>query len=287
MRLAPALILLIASAALLSAGEPGDSVEPVLVRLGPLTLNPSAFLELIGMSRSATTADSVSTHFGNIPLEDTPGESLGSPRHSRLMLKGDLPAGPFHFSAYLERLPELYPRPEPVPVAALLGAGTDRQLGDPGRTDLEPAAVESCGHGHGRDEYGRHRSGLSCWADRLPASPDSGVADHGNLQGGRGMGGRGQLRGEGRPGHGAATLRTGRLRGPDRTWGCRRFGSCRRDSALPPGDAGVLVPAGRLRGPGRGAGGRQRRLHPAGHRGTDQEKPGSLFLRRAGRSEEH
>src|ERR1039457_3985840 len=102
MRLAPALILLIASAALLSAGEPGDSVEPVLVRLGPLTLNPSAFLELIGMSRSATKADSVSTHFGNIPLEDTPGESLGSPRHSRLMLKGDVPAGPFHFSAYLE-----------------------------------------------------------------------------------------------------------------------------------------------------------------------------------------
>jgi hypothetical protein len=101
MRLAPALIL-VASATLLSAGEPSDSFEPVLVHLGPLTLKPSAFLELIGMMRSATTADSVSTHFGNIPLEDTPGESLGSPRHSRLMLKGDLPAGPFHFSAYLE-----------------------------------------------------------------------------------------------------------------------------------------------------------------------------------------
>ena len=101
MRLAPALIL-VASAALLSAGEPSDSFEPVLVHLGSLTLKPSAFLELIGMSRSATTADSVSTHFGNIPLEDTPGESLGSPRHSRLMLKGDVPAGPFHFSAYLE-----------------------------------------------------------------------------------------------------------------------------------------------------------------------------------------
>src|ERR1022692_1698330 len=121
MRLAPALIL-IASATLLSAGEPSDSFEPVLWHLGSLTLKPSAFLELIGMSRSATTAGSVSTHFGNIPLEDTPGESLGaprhsrlmlkgdvtpgeslgSPRHSRLMLKGDVPAGPFHFSAYLE-----------------------------------------------------------------------------------------------------------------------------------------------------------------------------------------
>lgn len=101
MRFPPALFL-VASARLLSAGEPIDTFQPVLVHLGPLTLKPSAFLDLIGMSRSATTADSVSTHFGNIPLEDTPGESLWSPRHSRLMLKGDLPAGPFRFSAYLE-----------------------------------------------------------------------------------------------------------------------------------------------------------------------------------------
>jgi hypothetical protein len=101
MKFAP-FLLLGAGATLLAASEPIDTFQPVLVHLGPMTLQPSAFLDLIGMSRSATTADSVSTHFGNIPLEDTPGESLGSPRHSRLMLKGDLPAGPFRFSAYLE-----------------------------------------------------------------------------------------------------------------------------------------------------------------------------------------
>lgn len=54
------------------------------------------------MSRSATTADSVCTKFGKIPLGDTPWKTIGSARHSRLMLKSELPAGDFPFTTYLE-----------------------------------------------------------------------------------------------------------------------------------------------------------------------------------------
>ncbi len=84
------------------ADERTAAPGPVLVRAGALTLKPSGFLESIGMSRSSTTPDSVSTKFGKIPLTDEPGESLGTVRHSRLMLKGDLPAGRVKFSGYLE-----------------------------------------------------------------------------------------------------------------------------------------------------------------------------------------
>ena len=102
MRLTRTVIFLAASAVAFAAGETNESPGPVLVHLGALTLRPTGFFESIGMSRSATTPDSVSTKFGKIPLSDTPGESLGTARHSRLMLKGDLPAGPVRFSAYLE-----------------------------------------------------------------------------------------------------------------------------------------------------------------------------------------
>ncbi len=54
------------------------------------------------MTRSSTTPDSVSTGFGKIPLGESPGESLGTVRHSRLMLKSDLPVGSFKFSGYAE-----------------------------------------------------------------------------------------------------------------------------------------------------------------------------------------
>jgi hypothetical protein len=72
------------------------------IHIGALTLRPTAFLDAIGESRSSTTPDSISTKFGNIPLSDTPGESLASVRHSRLMLKGELPAGPVKLSVWLE-----------------------------------------------------------------------------------------------------------------------------------------------------------------------------------------
>ncbi len=95
--------LLFTATHLLLAADPHPSgAEPDLVHLGALTLKPGAFLELIGMSRSSTTADSVSTKFGRIPLGDTPWETIGSARHSRLMLKSELPAGDFHFTTYLE-----------------------------------------------------------------------------------------------------------------------------------------------------------------------------------------
>jgi hypothetical protein len=54
------------------------------------------------MTRSATTQDSVSTRFGQIPLVDTPGETVASAAHSRVQLKGDLPAGSIRFGGYVE-----------------------------------------------------------------------------------------------------------------------------------------------------------------------------------------
>jgi hypothetical protein len=76
--------------------------KPLTVGIGSLTLRPTGFLDAIGMSRSATTADSVWTHFGSIPLAATPGQSFVSLRHSRLLLKGDLPWNGLKLSGYLE-----------------------------------------------------------------------------------------------------------------------------------------------------------------------------------------
>lgn len=79
------------------------SETPVLVHIGGLQLKPGAFLDTIGMTRSEGTADSVSTKFGRIPLtNDSSAETIGSARHSRLMLKGDMAAGGIRFSAYAE-----------------------------------------------------------------------------------------------------------------------------------------------------------------------------------------
>jgi hypothetical protein len=98
-----AVFVLSISVAAQSPGQEHSSVPgPVVLNFGPLALTPSAFLDAIGMSRSETTGDSVSTKFGKIPLSDTEAESLGSVRHSRLMLKGNLAAGPVQFSGYLE-----------------------------------------------------------------------------------------------------------------------------------------------------------------------------------------
>jgi hypothetical protein len=82
------------------AGE--EPPPPVRLSLGHLTLTPAGFLDVIGMSRSATTKDSVSTRFGSIPLTDTPSESVASTAHSRVQVKGDLPAGALRFGGYVE-----------------------------------------------------------------------------------------------------------------------------------------------------------------------------------------
>jgi hypothetical protein len=70
--------------------------------IGGIHLKPGAFLELIGLTRTATTPDTISTHFGAIPLGDTSAESLWSARHSRLWLRGDRQAGPVALTFYLE-----------------------------------------------------------------------------------------------------------------------------------------------------------------------------------------
>src|SRR5581483_3821041 len=46
--------------------------------------------------------DNVYTHFGAIPLTDTPGEALLSTAHSRVHLRGDTREGPVQLSGYAE-----------------------------------------------------------------------------------------------------------------------------------------------------------------------------------------
>ncbi len=87
---------------LLRAGEPSENPEPLLISIGSLTFKPTAFIEDVGVARSSTTPDSIATKFGNVPLNDSPGEFIHSARGSRLMLRGDLPAGALHFKVYLE-----------------------------------------------------------------------------------------------------------------------------------------------------------------------------------------
>ena len=78
------------------------TADPIVLDVHGLTLRPGGFLDMIGMTRSASTTDSVSTHFGSIPLESTPEQSLASPRHSRLQLKSDYTWEGLKLSGYLE-----------------------------------------------------------------------------------------------------------------------------------------------------------------------------------------
>ena len=76
--------------------------EPIAIHIGGATLRPGGFLDVIGMSRSASTADSISTHFGSIPLSGTPGQSIFSGRNSRIQLNGDYQIGEVKLSGYFE-----------------------------------------------------------------------------------------------------------------------------------------------------------------------------------------
>ena len=100
MRAVPTLLFLTFLAAAGRAQTP--TVEPLTLSVDGLKLRPGAFLDLIGLTRTATTPDTINTHFGAIPLVETPGESLWSPRHSRLWLRGDRSEGPVTVSFYLE-----------------------------------------------------------------------------------------------------------------------------------------------------------------------------------------
>lgn len=79
-----------AAAAVAENCEKG-SKRPGAVRIGNLHICPSGFFETIGALRSASVNDSVSTAFEKIPLVETRRQTLGTIRHSRLMLRTGLP----------------------------------------------------------------------------------------------------------------------------------------------------------------------------------------------------
>lgn len=91
-------------ALLLPLGAAGPGQDFPAWHRGALTLKPSGFLDVIGLSRSATATDSISTAFGSIPLSDSDGQSLASVGHSRVMLKSDYDfvRARARFSTYLE-----------------------------------------------------------------------------------------------------------------------------------------------------------------------------------------
>jgi hypothetical protein len=103
MRFGFGLALVCAFGGRLICAAPGDPADaPAYINWGALTLHPFGFIDLIGMSRSASTSDPVSTRFGHIPLGATDGQSIGSVRHSRMMLRGDWSGGGVKLTAYLE-----------------------------------------------------------------------------------------------------------------------------------------------------------------------------------------
>ena len=88
--------------ALWIAAAAAQGTQPLLIEIGGVKLRPGGFIDLLGMQRSATTADNIYTHFGAIPLQDTPGETLLSVNHSRLQLRADTQEGAVQLTGYLE-----------------------------------------------------------------------------------------------------------------------------------------------------------------------------------------
>ena len=82
--------------------QPTNASPGGTLRIGPVRLRPSGFLEVIGVARSATTNDNVSTDFGAIPFTPTPSDRLVSIQHSRLMLHGDAHVGAGLLTGYIE-----------------------------------------------------------------------------------------------------------------------------------------------------------------------------------------
>ena len=96
----PPLVLLLAGSPAVLAQEPPR--QPATIQIGGITLRPGGFLDIIGMSRSAATPDSISTHFGSLPFGDTPGQSIVSLRNSRVQLNGDYQLGEVKLTGYFE-----------------------------------------------------------------------------------------------------------------------------------------------------------------------------------------
>jgi hypothetical protein len=76
--------------------------EPHTIAIGGVTLHPGGFVDVIGMSRTASTPDTISTKFGGVPLNDTAGQSIVSLRNSRLQLRGDRTWHGVQFTGYFE-----------------------------------------------------------------------------------------------------------------------------------------------------------------------------------------
>jgi hypothetical protein len=84
------------------AASAQSTPPPLLIEVGGVKLRPGGFFDVVVMPRSATTADNIYTHFGAIPLTDTPGETLFSIAHSRVQLRGDVLEGPVKLTGYVE-----------------------------------------------------------------------------------------------------------------------------------------------------------------------------------------
>ena len=71
-------------------------------KIGQVTIHPSGFFDEIAQFRTEPTGESISTHFGRIPLADGPSEWVSSPSHSRLQTKGWTDLGAFRLTGYYE-----------------------------------------------------------------------------------------------------------------------------------------------------------------------------------------
>jgi len=71
------------------------AAEPVVTTttIGPVTLRPGGFFELLGLHRSARTGTGIQTSFASVPLGPQPDEWAASPAHSRIALDASLHAG--------------------------------------------------------------------------------------------------------------------------------------------------------------------------------------------------
>ena len=92
----------VAAALSICNGQVSGGSPTATLSIGRIHLRPSGFLEAIGVARSATTNDNISTDFGAIPLSKTSSDRLVSIRHSRLTLHGETRAGDGLLTGYVE-----------------------------------------------------------------------------------------------------------------------------------------------------------------------------------------
>ena len=88
----------LALALLLAVSLRGEGASTYAIPLGPFTLRPVGFLDIIGATHNGTTHDDISTRFGAIPL----GPSVVSLRNSRVALEGDVRLGGGTLGGYYE-----------------------------------------------------------------------------------------------------------------------------------------------------------------------------------------